>query len=527
MPKVIDFGVAKAIDQKLTDNTLFTNFGTMVGTLEYMSPEQAEMSAIGIDTRSDIYSLGVLLYELLTGSTPLSRQQMKTAAFAELLRIIKDEEPQRPSTRLSSSGDALVSISAQRKTEPAKLSKLMRGELDWIVMKTLEKDRNRRYETANELAVELQRYLNDEPVIACPPSVGYRLRKFVMRNKGRVIGVSVIAGVVLLGLLAVILILSISNERISREKSEAAQQRDRALENRAAMVNAVFEMLTPLSREEWSTDPKLSKARADMLEQASRQFQSMIDQDRADPRFRREIGNAFHTIAIIYGSFGEREKAIAAYQVSISNLEELSDDQKQDAYVLNILAKDYFNLGHEFLIAGRRDDALAAFERSATAHLRLAESIKDYRSLNDAAWILAACPLPEARGDPSVALELAQKAVSLKPELHQLCSTLGVAYYRAGKLESACQTLEEANRRHPRGGEGSIWLYLAMIHWDQGNQEEARRWYQKTIDWLPQPHPGAHPVELINIIKETATKLGAPVPKVSMHSCMRADTELV
>ena len=172
VPKVIDFGVAKATEQKLTERTLFTQYGTLVGTLEYMSPEQAEMSALGVDTRSDIYSLGVLLYELLTGSTPLTHKRIKEAAYAEILRMIKEEEPPRPSTRLSDSGEALASISAQRHMEPAKLTKLVRGELDWIVMKTLEKDRNRRYETANGFAADVQRYLDDEPVQACPPSAG-------------------------------------------------------------------------------------------------------------------------------------------------------------------------------------------------------------------------------------------------------------------------------------------------------------------------------------------------------------------
>ncbi len=144
VPKVIDFGVAKATEQQLTERTLFTQYGTMVGTLEYMSPEQAEMSALGADTRSDIFSLGVLLYELLTGSTPLTHKRLKEAAYGEVLRMIKEEEPPKPSTRLSDSGDALASISAQRHMEPAKLTKLVRGELDWIVMKCLEKDRNRR-----------------------------------------------------------------------------------------------------------------------------------------------------------------------------------------------------------------------------------------------------------------------------------------------------------------------------------------------------------------------------------------------
>ena len=192
VPKVIDFGVAKATEQKLTERTLFTQYGTMVGTLEYMSPEQAELSALGTDTRSDIYSLGVLLYELLTGNTPLSHKTMKEAAYAEILRRIKEEEPPKPSTRLSSSGEALASISAQRQMEPARLTKLVRGELDWIVMRCLEKDRNRRYDTANGLAADVQRYLNDEAVQACPPSMGYRLRKLVRRHKGPVLAVSLV-----------------------------------------------------------------------------------------------------------------------------------------------------------------------------------------------------------------------------------------------------------------------------------------------------------------------------------------------
>src|SRR6202022_4052190 len=199
VPKVIDFGVAKATEQRLTERTLFTQYGTMVGTLEYMSPEQAEMSALGVDTRSDIYSLGVLLYELLTGNTPLSHKRVREAAYGEILRMIKEEEPPRPSTRLSDSGEALASISAQRHMEPAKLTKLMRGELDWIVMKTLEKDSNRRYQTANGLVMDVQRYLSDEPVQACPPSAGYRFRKFARRNKAALttatlVGLALVAG---------------------------------------------------------------------------------------------------------------------------------------------------------------------------------------------------------------------------------------------------------------------------------------------------------------------------------------------
>jgi tetratricopeptide (TPR) repeat protein/serine/threonine protein kinase len=184
VPKVIDFGVAKAAGPRLTEKTLFTEVGSVVGTLEYMSPEQAELNQLDVDTRSDIYSLGVLLYELLTGSTPLERNRLKAAALLEVLRLIREEEPPRPSTRLSTT-DEMPSVAANRGLEPKKLSGVVRGELDWIVMKALEKDRNRRYETANGFAMDVQRYLHDEPVLACPPSGWYRFRKFTRRNRAK------------------------------------------------------------------------------------------------------------------------------------------------------------------------------------------------------------------------------------------------------------------------------------------------------------------------------------------------------
>jgi eukaryotic-like serine/threonine-protein kinase len=188
VPKVIDFGVAKATGQQLTDKTLFTRFAQMIGTPLYMSPEQAEMTSIDVDTRSDIYSLGVLLYELLTGVTPLDQERLKQAAFDEVRRIIREEEPPRPSTRLSTMGEeAQRTISAQRRSGPKQLGQLVRGELDWIVMKALEKQRNRRYETANGLARDIENYLHDETVEACPPSRMYRIHKFVKRNRGPVL----------------------------------------------------------------------------------------------------------------------------------------------------------------------------------------------------------------------------------------------------------------------------------------------------------------------------------------------------
>src|SRR5262249_14085054 len=166
--KVIDFGVAKALGQKLTEKTLFTGLTQMIGTPAYMSPEQAEMTGLDIDTRSDIYSLGALLYELLTGATPFDAETMRKAALDEVRRMIREKEPPKPSPGLLSLGDKLSEVARRRRSEPMALCRLVRRDLDWIVMKSLEKDRKRRYETANGLAMDIQRYLDNEPVIARP-----------------------------------------------------------------------------------------------------------------------------------------------------------------------------------------------------------------------------------------------------------------------------------------------------------------------------------------------------------------------
>ena len=237
VPKVIDFGVAKAAGQSLTDKTLVTGLGNIVGTLEYMSPEQAEVNQLDVDTRSDIYALGVLLYELLTGSPPFTRKELEKAGMLEMLRVIREQEPSKPSTRLSTA-DGLPTLAANRGTEPAKLTRLMRGELDWIVMKALEKDRTRRYETANGFAMDVQRYLADEAVHACPPSVSYQFRKFVRRNKGPVLAASLAILILLAGIVGTTWGMFHAEAARADAANEAEQKRQALGQKEAALEDA-------------------------------------------------------------------------------------------------------------------------------------------------------------------------------------------------------------------------------------------------------------------------------------------------
>jgi eukaryotic-like serine/threonine-protein kinase len=286
VPKVIDFGLAKAMHQPLTERSIFTAHEMVLGTPLYMSPEQAQLNNLDVDTRSDIYSLGVLLYELLTGTTPLDRQRFKDAAWDEIRRIIREEEPPRPSTRLSSS-QTLPSLAAGRHTEPARLPKLVRGELDWIVMKSLEKDRTRRYETASGFAMDIQRYLAGEPVLAAPPTALYRLSKFARKHRAALMTAAAFA----LLLVAAAAISTWQAVVATRAERQAAAQREAAILAREAESEARLIAITERDRSARNAYvSSINLARYVWMEGNEAQTQSLLAATRpanpGDPDFR-------------------------------------------------------------------------------------------------------------------------------------------------------------------------------------------------------------------------------------------------
>ena len=327
--KVIDFGIAKAAGQQLTDKTLFTNFAQWIGTPLYMSPEQAALSGLDVDTRSDIYSLGVLLYELLTGTTPFDKERFRTAAYDEIRRIIREEEPPTPSTRLSDSKDTLASISAQRHTEPAKLTKLVRGELDWIVMKALEKDRNRRYETANGLAMDLKRYLADEPVEARPSSASYRLRKFLKRNKGPVLAASIVLLALVGGIIGTTVgMIHADNRRIEADQARAAEaeQRTKAEKARDRTRQALDAMTSSFTEDSLSTQQAISDEQKRFLSEVLSYYQEFAGEKAGDEQSRARTAQAAERVGTIESRLGRKTEAESAFLLARDGYEKLVAD---------------------------------------------------------------------------------------------------------------------------------------------------------------------------------------------------------
>jgi serine/threonine protein kinase len=400
--KVIDFGVAKAIGQQLTDKTVYTQFAQLIGTPLYMSPEQAGQSGLDVDTRSDIYALGVLLYELLTGTTPFSERRFKEAGFDEMRRLIREEEPPRPSTRISTLGQAAATVSTNRNSDPKHLSRLFRGELDWIVMKALEKDRECRYESANAFAADVQRYLNDEPVLACPPSAWYRFRKLARRRKGAFVTMLAAVLVVLLGVTG----LAVSNVLITREKNDkqnALNEKEKALEqvrkekdhaernlaraeaNFQETLGAVDQMLSAMSedakkqRERRNLNSPEDKSRHEVRwslmaiqrEKARQIFQQLADRDPTNPDTRLERAWAYQRLARI--GAGDRKRSVEAYDKAIALLEQLAAESPDTPNRRRELAETYSSFA--LMLRGQGGQAVPPFRVARSKAIALYEGL--------------------------------------------------------------------------------------------------------------------------------------------------------
>ncbi len=403
MPKVIDFGLAKATGGlRLSEHSLNSAFGTVAGTPLYMAPEQASFNALDIDTRADIYALGVILYELLSGSTPIDRDTFKKAALDEMLRLIREFEPPTPSSRISASG-ARARIAAIRQTEPARLGRFVRGELDWIVMKALSKERQRRYESPIAFAQDIERFLNHEPVSAGPPSAAYRFKKFVRRHRVPAVAASIVLLTLIVGIVGTTFGLIEANRQegiadVQREKaqerlaeiekingrlSESVQRETRANANLTAansLVEARFNLAmeaiqmfhTGVSKDVLLKNDNLKPVRDRLLNDAAGFYKRLegLLSSQADRKSRRALAQAYGQMGDLARDIGATDRAVASYRHALEVILELAegaeadDDAEAGDDVKYRTGFTLTNLGNLLRETGRKDEARTAFEES-------------------------------------------------------------------------------------------------------------------------------------------------------------------
>jgi serine/threonine protein kinase/tetratricopeptide (TPR) repeat protein len=448
VPKVIDFGIAKATGQSLTDKTLYTGFAQLVGTPLYMSPEQAEMSGLDVDTRSDVYSLGVLLYELLTGTTPFSQETFRTAAFDEMRRIIREEEPPTPSTRLSSLGDTLTTVSANRKADPRRLGKSMRGELDWVVMKALEKDRRRRYETANDFAADVIRHLTNQPVEACPPSAPYRFMKFARRNRAALMTAGLVALALIAGTVASLwqAVRATRAERLAsqrlydvRQANAATTQALKQSEEESRKSEAVKEFLVDAFRK---PDPSQDGRGLKVVDLLDRAVARLDGEFGGDSKMRGELldalGHTYHGLGLHDRALSIREQTLAVRQAT------LGADDRQTVASSHDLAGTYAAVGRTADAIRLEEDTLKQCVAILGPDDKLTLSIQHTLAL---LWMNA------GRTDEGIRLleqTSRQTAASLGPDHRDTLvnqESIAKAYMAAGRKTEALRLFEQTLER--------------------------------------------------------------------------------
>jgi tetratricopeptide (TPR) repeat protein len=461
VPKVIDFGVAKATSARLTEKTVFTQLRQFIGTPEYMSPEQAEMSELDIDTRSDIYSLGVLLYELLTGVTPFDPETLRSAGYGEIQRIICEQDPPRPSTRLSTLGARATEVARHRRTSaPGHVARSLRGELDWIVMKALEKDRTRRYETANGLALDVRRFLDDEPVAAGPPGAGYRLRKLVRRHTGAfaaaaVIALLLVAGVTgtTIGLVSAVRANAALDAALASEAEQRARAERRFEDVRRLANTFLFEIDDRLLSVTGSTP-----AREQLVRTGLEYLDQLAAEAEDDLELMQELADAYIRVGDIQGNprkpnLGDSPAALESYRKSLALRDRLVAARPDSVTHALAQAATHQKIGLINSYLGRLADTLASYRQG----LEIIEGLDagpradaEVRQRLSSAHAMIG-DVHEQMGRPAPALEsftrgydIAEALVEADPastrarrDLSISCNEVGLALQRMKRLDEA------------------------------------------------------------------------------------------
>jgi serine/threonine protein kinase/tetratricopeptide (TPR) repeat protein len=477
--KVIDFGLVKSVAPAPEDQTQVTGHAMLVGTPLYMSPEQAQQNNLDIDTRSDVYALGVVLYELLTGSTPIERERFKKTAWNEAMRMIREVDPPTPSTRISST-DALPSVAALRQLEPARLSKLVRGELDWIVMKSLEKERNRRYESASALEKDLGNYLQGEAVSASPPSKIYRLRKFARRNKVAIGTVALVFLSLSVGLAVAGYGLYQANASAGREriaKDDALKQRNRAEERENDAIEAIKKFADAVAgNPALKNNPTLEPLRKELLQEPIDYFQSLRERLQASRDTRPEalmrLTSALLELGELTSEVGDRRDALATFQAAKEVIESVALKHPDNFQLQRLLASCYNYIGVQLHFVGRSNEAIVALQNAKAVCTRLSH----------------ADPL-----DLENRLQLASLLQNIAAEL----SETGEYRESLSAYQEAIHSLNYLLRTEPNNIE--YQQLIAACEWGIGNllrtlrrTEDALSAFQKAIDILAplaQTHP--------------------------------------